>query len=181
MRYCLGCRRLSSDTPLCTHCGRSFGGRLCNNKKGRHLNPAAANVCGQCGSTTLTNAAEYIPLSGIARLLLWGALLAGIYWVAPSVLQTGLHRAGEVTGMAHYRDPRVWLIETTAGLLMPFLTIFIVLYVLSHMVPGEGGKLMRAALLSTTMWAMHGLLKTVGGIGKGLGKLLMNSRGGTRV
>ncbi len=173
MRLCLACRRLSSDTPLCSHCGRSFGGRLCNNKKGRHLNPAAAQHCGQCGSTVLTEAASSIPLSGIAVLL---ALLAGVFWVAPAAW----HWVGDATGYSHYRDPRVWLIETTARLLMPFGTIFFLLYVLSHMVPGEGGKLLRHALVGTTMWVVRGLLNTIGGIAKGLGKLVASRKQSTK-
>ena len=176
MRFCLACRRLSSDTPLCTHCGRSFGGRLCNNRKGRHLNPSAAQVCGTCGSTVLTDPATSIPITGTARLLAGGALLGGIVWVAPAAA----HWIGAATGYSHYRDPRVWLIETTAGLLMPFLTIFFILYVFSHMVPGEGGKLIRNALVGTTMWVVRGLLNTVGGIGKGLGKLLSSRAQGTK-
>lgn len=167
MRLCLACRRLSSDTPLCSNCGRSFGGRLCNNKKGRHLNPSAANVCGQCGSTTLTDAAGSLPVTGAARVLAWGVILGGGVWVAPAAIRW----VGNVTGYSHYRDGRVWLIESAAGLLMPFITIFIVLYAFSHMVPGEVGKLMRGALIGTTMWIVRGLLNTVGSIGKGLGKL----------
>lgn len=176
MRFCLACRRLSSDTPLCSNCGRSFGGRLCNNKKGRHLNPSAANVCGQCGSTVLIDAAGSIPLNGGARLLAGGVILGGAVWVAPAAIQW----IGHATGYSHYRDGRVWLIETTAGLLMPFITIFIVLYALSHMVPGEAGKLMRTVLIGTTMWSVRGLLNTVGGIGKRLGKLASSRTSGTK-
>ncbi len=234
MRLCLACRRLSSDTPLCSHCGRSFGGRLCNNKKGRHLNPATAQHYGQCGSTVLTEAATSIPLSGIARLLTyaalrsspecpaacggdewagggnrldvcfllgssgsgrwlnatehflswslmphrlrWGSLLAGVLWAAPGAIRW----IGDATGYSHYRDPRVWLIETTARLLMPFGTVFVLLYVFSHMVPGEGGKLLRHALVGTTMWVVRGLLNTIGGIAKGLGKLLSSQAQGTK-
>lgn len=168
MRFCLACRRMSSDTPLCSNCGRSFGGRLCNNRKGRHLSPAAANVCGTCGSTVLSDPATSIPIGRAGRVLAWGA---GLFWGAPAAARW----IGEATGYSHYRDPRVWFIETTAGLLMPFLTVFAFLYVLSHMVPGEGGKLMRNALVGTTMWAVRGLLNTVKGIGKGVGKI-MSSR-----
>ena len=71
MRYCLKCRHLSGSGPLCTHCGRSFGGRLCNHKKGRHLNPPDANFCGQCGSTQLTEATSALPLGWVSRLLLF--------------------------------------------------------------------------------------------------------------
>lgn len=168
MRLCLGCRRLSADGPLCTNCGRSFGGRLCNNKKERHLNPSAAQVCGQCGSTTLTDAASSIPITGIVRLLAGGALLVGLWWTAPVVGRW----VGDAIGITHYRDPRVWLIETTARLLLPCGTTFFFLYALSHLVPGEGGKLIRNALVGTTMWVIRGLLHTLGSIGKGLGKLL---------
>ena len=173
MRFCLACRRLSANTPLCTHCGHSFAGRLCSQRKCRYLNPSAAQVCGKCGSTTLADPAASIPISGIATSL---TLLAGVFWVAPA----GLHWLGNATGYSHYRDGRVWFIETTAGLLMPFLTIFFLLYVMSHIIPGEGGKLIRSALTGTTMWAVRGLLNTVGGIGKGLGKLLSSRVQGTK-
>lgn len=176
MRLCLACRRLSSDTPLCTHCGRSFGGRMCSQRRCRHLNPTASNSCGQCGSATLADPATCIPITGAARLLACGALLGGIILVAPAAA----YWIGDATGYSHYRDGRVWLIETTGRLLMPFLTIFFILYMGSHMVPGEGGRLIRTALVGTTMWIVRGLLNTVASIGKGMGKLISSRASRTR-
>lgn len=77
MRYCLGCHQFSADGPLCTQCGRSFGGRRCHGKK-HHLNPADARVCGQCGTTDLAEAALSVGCS--SRLLTLGFVIAVLWW-----------------------------------------------------------------------------------------------------
>lgn len=135
MRYCLECRRISVDGPLCTSCGRSFGGRLCNSRR-RHLNPYDAHVCGQCGSTTLTDPAAYVPLGWLSRLLVCGGLLLLLLWLIPSMIGwVGVSFKG-ATG---YRNPLVWLIEGCARLLI----VFFVFYLLSTFIPGEAGKMFR--------------------------------------
>lgn len=135
MRYCLECRRISADGPLCTSCGRSFGGRLCNARR-RHLNPPGANVCGQCGSTTLTDPAAYIPLSWLTRSIVLGGLALVLLWLLPSVMGWA---GGSFQGVTGYRSPLVWLIEICGRL----LTVFFVFYLLSAFIPGEAGKLLR--------------------------------------
>lgn len=135
MRYCLECRRISADGPLCTSCGRSFGGRLCNARR-RHLNPPDAHVCGQCGSTTLTDPAAYIPLGWLTRLLVLGGLALLLLWVVPSVV--GL-AGGSFQSVTSYRSPLVWLIESCGRLLV----VFFVFYLLSAFIPGEAGKMFR--------------------------------------
>ena len=58
MRFCLRCRRFSGGGPLCTGCGRSFGGRLCRGKT-RHLNPHDARFCNFCGTPDMEEAATF--------------------------------------------------------------------------------------------------------------------------
>lgn len=74
MRYCLTCRRLTSSGPICSQCGRSFGGNLCD---AGHLNPPGARFCAQCGSTKLLQAANSISFTWVPRLL----VLAGLVWL----------------------------------------------------------------------------------------------------
>ena len=84
MRYCLVCRRAASSGPICSGCGRSFGGNLCSCK---HLNPPGAQFCAQCGSTKLLQSAGSIAVGKVVGLLLlggavwWGGhLLSGAHW-----------------------------------------------------------------------------------------------------
>ena len=170
MRYCLACRRLSANGPLCTSCGRSFGGRLCNHKKGRHLNPPDANVCGQCGSTTLTDTANSIPFSWIGRLLLLSGLAVLAWRLGPPML----HHASDTLGITRYRDVRIWVIESVARVLMPLAILFFVFYGVACMVPGEGGKLLRGMMTGGVKWAVQTLIKVMGGFGRGVGKLITN-------
>ena len=72
MRYCLACRRMAASGPICSGCGRSFGGHLCSCK---HLNPPGAQFCAQCGSTKLLQAASSVSLGKTLGLLLLAALL----------------------------------------------------------------------------------------------------------
>ena len=136
MRYCLRCRRLSSDGRLCTSCGGSFGGRLCDRPTSPHLNPPDARICGQCGSTRLYEPARSIPLSGIGTLLKAGVLL-GLAWVAaPPLLSWAMATFGDPLGITRYRDWRVWAFET----LVPWLIPLFVLYWLTSLLPGRGGR-----------------------------------------
>ena len=73
MRYCLACRRLAASGPICSGCGRSFGGHLCSCK---HLNPPDSQFCAQCGSTKLLQSAGSISLGKVMAL----GLLAGATW-----------------------------------------------------------------------------------------------------
>ena len=117
MIYCLACRQLSGDGPLCTQCGRSFGGRLCNGKK-RHLNPPDALFCGQCGTANLVDAAAFVPLGVFVRLLAL-TFIGGLLLLAASRLHV-------VT----------WLVQTTLSI---FVSLF-ALYVFSLFLPGPIGK-----------------------------------------
>lgn len=52
MRYCFSCKRLTAGEPLfCNHCGTTYDVRLCPRL---HVNPRAARVCAQCGSSDLS-------------------------------------------------------------------------------------------------------------------------------
>ena len=88
MRYCLTCRHLTSSGPICSQCGRSFGGNLCD---AGHLNPPGARFCAQCGSTKLLQAANSISFAWVPRLLVlvglgwlgyhWWPTLHSVHWV----------------------------------------------------------------------------------------------------
>lgn len=73
MRLCLTCYRVwPREAILCGHCGRSFGGRRCPR---RHLSPAAARCCVQCGATPLTEPTASVPLAWLPLGLAWGSAL----------------------------------------------------------------------------------------------------------
>ena len=74
MRYCLTCRHLASSGPICSQCGRSFGGHRC---EAGHLNPPGAQFCAQCGSTKLLQSASSIAVGRVLGL----AVLAGVLWL----------------------------------------------------------------------------------------------------
>lgn len=142
MRYCLRCRRLSSDGAICTSCGGSFGGRLCDYPRRPHLNPPDARFCGQCGSTVLREAARSLPLSWIGLLFKAGALL-GLAWMAGPPLLHGIgNGVGDFLGITRYRDSRVWAFETFVPWLIPLL----VLYFLTTLLPGRVGRQVRGLL-----------------------------------
>ncbi|MDX2181560.1 MAG: zinc ribbon domain-containing protein [Bryobacteraceae bacterium] len=71
MRYCHNCHRLTAGEALfCSHCGASYGVKLCPS---RHPNSRAAQVCSQCGSRDLSTPAPRVPLW--LRPALFGASL----------------------------------------------------------------------------------------------------------
>lgn len=168
MRYCLECRRLSADGPRCSSCGRSFGGRLCNARR-PHLSPPDANFCQQCGSTVLTDAAGFIPLSFISRLLVAGGLLLLVLVAGPfllSLLTGGI-------GVGHYRSPLVWFFEMCGRVLVPLVSVVIVLYGFSAFLPGDSGKSVRRAIDSVVRWMVLGSLRTVQRVIGGVARLLL--------
>jgi DNA-directed RNA polymerase subunit RPC12/RpoP len=75
MRYCQNCHRLTAGEALfCSHCGASYGVKLCPS---RHPNSRTAQVCSQCGSRDLSTPAPRASLW--LRPLLFGAsLLPGV-------------------------------------------------------------------------------------------------------
>lgn len=166
MRYCLGCRHLSADGPLCTSCGRSFGGRLCGHKKQRHLNPPDANVCGQCGNTSLTDAASYLPFRWPGRLLFW----AGGGWFA---LRCGPQVPGwaarQFTRSTGFRSPAVWAMEELGHVLI----LLFAFYFLSMFMPGEAGKQFRGVLTTIVNQAVRFFFETAQKIILGMLKLLL--------
>ena len=164
MRYCLSCHYFSANGPICTHCGRSFGGRLCNHKK-RHLNPPDAQFCGQCGSTTLTEAASSIPLGCSGRGALLALTICLIWWGGSHFSQWGYTSFLAVTG---YRSPLVWAIEKTADLLI----ILFVFYFLSMFMPGAAGNQFRALLSKLCLQFIKSLFHLLGALLSVLGKVV---------
>lgn len=138
MRYCLRCRRLSGAGPICTSCGGSFGGRLCDYPRSPHLNPPGARFCSRCGSTVLREPAGSVPLAWIGGLLKADVFL-GLAWL---LLPPLAHWAGGLLGFNRYRDWRVWAFET----FVPWLLPLFFLYYLTGLLPGRGGRQLRELL-----------------------------------
>jgi hypothetical protein len=172
MRFCLTCRYFSGDGPICTHCGRSFGGRLCNHKK-RHLNPPDAQFCGHCGSTTLTEATTSIPLGCSSRMVLLGGVAALLWWGSGHFLQWG---GLSFTAMTGYKSPLVWAIEKCANVLI----ILFVFYFLSMFMPGPAGEQFRGLISKVCLQSLNFVFKILGGLGKGIGKVLLHLLGGEK-
>ena len=165
MRFCLCCRNFSGGGPLCTHCGRSFGGRLCRGRT-RHLNPFDALFCNFCGTDSLQEGARSIPLGWISRFFIVAGLFFGGRWL----LQSFTHVPDvSFQGMTGYKSPAVWLVEKFAHVII----ILFVFYFLSSFMPGEAGKQFRAAMSNIVIQAIKLFFKV---IERGLGfagKLLM--------
>jgi hypothetical protein len=139
MRYCLSCRRLSANTPICTSCGASFGGSLCSNKKCRFLNPPQAQVCGKCGTTTLLNAASSLNLGFFVKILVWLIVLWLLVWFGQQIPARAMATFRSLTGFC---DPLVWLIEKSAHGLIVIMTF----HLISAFIPGEAGKMFRGLM-----------------------------------
>ncbi len=168
MRYCLECRHLSADGPRCSSCGRSFSGRLCNARR-PHLSPPDANFCQQCGSITLTDAANYIPLSWLSKLLVASGLILLVLIAGPfflSLLTGGM-------GIGHYRSSLVWFFETCGRVLVPLVSVVVVLYGFSAFFPGEAGKSVRRAIDGVVRWMVRGSLRAIQRVMGALAKLLL--------
>jgi hypothetical protein len=168
MRYCLSCRRFSADAPLCTQCGRSFGGRLCNSKK-RHLNPPDAQFCGQCGTTDLAEAASYVPFGCGGRLAFLVIFVLLLWWGGDYLMGWGQQGFTSLTG---FRSPLVWLIEKSANVLV----ILFVFYFLSMFMPGTAGDQFRRLMSRLCVESLRFGFQIIGGVlkvvGKGLARLL---------
>ena len=143
MRFCLHCRNLSGGGPLCTHCGRSFGGRLCRGRT-RHLNPYDAMFCNFCGTPNLEEGARSIPLGWISRLLIVAALFFGGRWLLLSFTHSP---NASFEGLTGFKSPAVWLVEKFAHVII----ILFVFYFLSSFMPSEAGKQFRAAISNIVM------------------------------
>lgn len=170
MRYCLRCRHLSGSGPLCTHCGRSFGGRLCDHKKGRHLNPPDANFCGQCGSTGLTEATASLPLGWVSHLLVLIFILGAGAIALPALSGTLSWTTGwSFQALTGYRSPLVWAIEKSAHILI----LLLVFYGLSALIPGAAGQQFRNVVTNFLNHLIKGSFKALGQVFTSALKLLL--------
>ena len=138
MRFCLSCRSFSGGGPLCTQCGKSFGGRLCKGRT-RHLNPYDARSCNYCGTTDLLDGAASIPLGWVSRL----AIIVGLFFLGRWILLMATGASSlSVQSLTGYVDVRIWLIEKLAN----FLIVLLVFAFLSSFIPGEAGKQFRSIM-----------------------------------
>ena len=59
MRLCTDCWHLNvGEKPFCQNCGCSFNVKLCPHK---HVNPRAAKICAECGSSDLSRPQRKAP------------------------------------------------------------------------------------------------------------------------
>lgn len=156
MRLCLSCYRLWPRSALfCGACGRSFGGRLCPS---RHLSPANAHVCVQCGKDEMSEPTAglylgWLPtlLSGLCLLLAWkwtwhhlafvyAILLASVNLALRLLVDAGPHAVERLTAQV-----AGWAV---------FLTVAL------HLVPGRKGRDLRQALFG----ALRRIVQMVCGI-----------------
>lgn len=165
MRYCLACKGFSADGPLCTQCGRSFGGRLCNSKK-RHLNPPDAQFCGQCGTADLAEAASFVPLGCSVRMLVWGLVLGLLWWGGSHMVQWG---SQGFVGLTGYRSPAVWLIEKSFNVLI----ILFVFYFLSMFMPGQAGEQFRGLISKLCTESLRFVFQMISGVLTTLARLAL--------
>ncbi len=169
MRFCLSCRSLSGGGPLCTQCGRSFGGRLCQGKK-KHLNPYDARLCNHCGTDKLYDGATSIPLGWVSRIV----ILAFIFFVGRWLLLEVTHAPNlSFKALTGYQDVRVWIIEKFAN----FLIILLVFSFLSSFIPGEAGKWFRSIMFGMVGRAITLFFKVLAQVIFFMGKLLLHSLG----
>ena len=97
MKYCYQCGRMTAGEPLfCHFCGRTYDVKLCPR---RHANPRVAEVCSQCGSRELLDAAAegsllWKVMEFFVRVIV-GLLI--VYVVLEFRLRNGLRRPGQVT------------------------------------------------------------------------------------
>lgn len=169
MRFCLRCRNFSGGGPLCTHCGRSFGGRLCRGRT-RHLNPFDALFCNFCGTTDLEEGACSMPFGWVSRLLIVAALFFGGRWLLLNFTQAPNLSFEAMTG---FKSPGVWLVEKFAHVII----ILFVFYFLSSFMPGEAGKQFRAVISNIVMHTIKLFFKVVERGFQYLGLLLLKATG----
>ena len=169
MRFCLRCRSFSGGGPICTHCGRSFGGRLCRGRT-RHLNPFDAQFCNFCGTDNLEDAASSIPLSWFSRLLILVVLFFAGRWL---FLNLFVSPTLSFEGMTGFKSPAVWLVEKFAHVII----ILFVFYFLSSFMPGEAGKQFRAAMSNIVTHAIKLFFKVVERGLSFVGKLFLKAAG----
>ena len=169
MRFCLRCRNFSGGGPLCTHCGCSFGGRLCRGRT-RHLNPFSAQFCNFCGTTDLEEGARSVPLGWVSRLLIVGTLFFGGRWLLLNYTHAPNLSFEALTG---FKSPAVWLIEKFAHVII----ILFVFYSLSMFMPGEAGKQFRAAMSNIVMHTTKLFFKVLERGVACVGALLMKAAG----
>lgn len=169
MRFCLKCRSFSGGGPLCTQCGRSFGGRLCKGRT-KHLNPYDARFCNHCGTSDLLEGATSIPLGWISRL----AIIAFVFFVGRWLLLGATHAPNfSFKALTGYQDVRVWIIEKFANLMI----ILLVFSFLSSFIPGEAGKQFRSIMFGLVGRAITLFFKVLERSIYFGGKLLLRSLG----
>ncbi len=168
MRFCLACRSFSGGGPLCTQCGRSFGGRLCQGRT-RHLNPYDARSCNYCGTANLQDGATSIPLGWLSRLV----ILAIVFFSGRWLLTISHVQSVSVQSLTGYSDVRIWLIEKFANLLI----VLFVFSFLSALIPGEAGRQFRAIMFGVVGRAIALTFKVLEGVFVFCGKLLLHTLG----
>lgn len=173
MRLCLSCRFVSPAGALrCGRCGRSFGGRLCPR---HHLSPAGSQFCVECGRQDLTEAALFLPLGWVSRLVAWGLVLAVVSLLA--------HHTGGVAGLL-WRVTSWGLIHLLdicpCGLMRALFRLaawLLALLLLSWCLPREMGQPVRALLFRSLHGSGHFLYRATHALFGGLHRWVEGEKG----
>ena len=129
MRHCTSCFRFHAGSPtFCSHCGHSFGVRICNRG---HANQRTATYCAECGSADLSTPAP--PASWLVHAS--GLALYGLSIIAVSVAVLAFV-AAVIQNIA---------LEAVAGPLVGLLLMLGLLYWTTSMLPGPIKKVGKAA------------------------------------
>lgn len=160
MRLCLSCRFVSPTGALrCGRCGRSFGGRLCPR---HHLSPAGSQFCVECGRQDLTEAALFLPLGWVSRLVAWSLVLLAVSLLA--------HHAGRGAGLLW--PLAAWTLVHVLNVcpcsviraIIRLAAWLVALLLVSWCLPREVGQPMRAFLLHSLRWSGRWLYRMTGAV-----------------
>jgi hypothetical protein len=129
MRHCTSCFRFHAGTPtFCSHCGHSFGVRICSRG---HANHRTATYCTECGSADLSTpsppASLLVHLSGLA---LYGLAIVAVCAAVLAFIVAVMQNVPA---------------EAVAGPLIGLLLMLGLLYWVTSMLPGPIKKVGKAA------------------------------------
>jgi hypothetical protein len=147
MVFCITCRYVSpSGSIFCSHCGRTFGARLCPS---RHRNPIDAQHCVQCGKPKLTDPTRYLAFGWFSAVIAWTVIALVIKVIICNIKQIGnwLEAIGGWAIVHLFGVSPCWVVMLLDRLMFWYL----LLMGLSFLLPIPTGPRLRANLL-TVAW-----------------------------